>query len=132
MARILIVEDNEAQRFLYHEELVEEGYEVVLAKNGPEALKCLEESPFDLIVLDILMPEMNGTEFLGKISGRYKETPVVIHTAYPEYKSQFISLMANAFVLKSADLSVLKTTVRDLLIKKETGKGEHKWQKRSK
>jgi CheY-like chemotaxis protein len=84
MAKILIVEDDEAQRFLYHEELVEEGYEVVLAKNGLEALKCLEETPFDLIVLDIRMPEMDGTEALGKIASRYKETPVILHTAYPE------------------------------------------------
>jgi CheY-like chemotaxis protein len=119
MARILIVEDDEAQRFLYHEELVEEGYEVVVAKNGVEALKCLEESSFDLIVLDIRMPVMDGTEVLGKISSRYKKIPVIIHTAYPEYRSQFISLMVNGFVLKSADLSLLKSTIRGLLEKRK-------------
>lgn len=126
MAKILIVEDDEAQRFLYHEELVEEGYEVVLAKNGVEALKCLEGSPFDLIVLDIRMPIMNGTEVLGKISSRYKEIPVIIHTAYPEYRSQIISFMAGGFVLKSADLSLLKATVRDCLKRRKTEKGELK------
>jgi len=126
MAKILIVEDDEAQLFLYHEELVEEGYEVVLAQNGVEALKCLEGSRFDLIVLDIRMPIMNGTEVMGKISSRYKETPVIIHTAYPEYRNQFILLMVDGFVLKSADLSILKTTIRDLLEKK---KGERTWQK---
>ena len=82
-------------------------------------MKCLEGSPFDLIVLDIRMPIMNGTEVLGKISSRYKEIPVIIHTAYPEYRSQFISLMAGGFVLKSADLSLLKTTIKDLLEKRE-------------
>jgi len=112
MARILIVEDDEAQRFLYHEELVEEGYEIVLAGNGKEALKCLEVAVCDLIVLDIRMPVMNGTEVLGKITGRYKDIPVIIHTAYPEYRNQFISFMVDAFVLKSADLSLLKATVR--------------------
>jgi DNA-binding NtrC family response regulator len=126
MARILIGEDDEAQRFLYHEELVEEGYEVVLAKNGVEALKCLEESSFDLIVLDVRMPIMNGIEFLGKISGRFGEIPVIIHTAYPEYRNQFISFMVDAFVLKSADLSPLKSTVRGLLEKKKQRKeNEH-------
>jgi AhpD family alkylhydroperoxidase len=124
MAKILIVEDDEAQRFLYHEELVEEGYEVVLSKNGLEALKCLEESPFDLIVLNIRMPVMNGTEVLGKISRRYKDIPVIIHTAYSEYRNQFISFMVDAFVLKSADLSLLKATVRGLLEEKKTEKGE--------
>ena len=97
MAKLLIVEDDEAQRFLYHEELVEEGYEVVLAKNGKEALKCLEGSPFDLIVLDIRMPEMNGIEVLGKISSRYKEIPVILHTAYPEYRNQFVRTAGGCF-----------------------------------
>lgn len=119
MAKLLIVEDDESQRSLYHEELVEEGYEVVLAKNGVEALKCLEQSSFDLIVLDVRMPIMNGIEFLGKISGRYGEPPVIIHTAYPEYKGQFISFMVDGFVLKSADLSLLKNTIKDLLKKKK-------------
>ena len=124
MAKILIVEDDEAQRFLYHEELVEEGYEVVLSKNGLEALKCLEESPFDLIVLDVRMPVMNGPEVLGKISRRYKDIPVIIHTAYSEYRNQFISFMVDVFVLKSVDLSLLKATVRGLLEEKKTEKGE--------
>ena len=132
MARILIVEDDEAQRLLYEEELQEERHEVVLAKNGLEALKCLEESTFDLIVLDVRMAEMNGTEVLGKISSRYQETPVIIHTAYPEYRNQFISLMVDGFVLKSADLSLLKSTIRGLLEKKKTEKREPRWQKRSK
>lgn len=118
MAKLLIIEDDEAQRFLYHEELVEEGYEVVLAKNGLEALKCLEETPFDLIVLDIRMPEMDGTEALGKIASRYKETPVILHTAYPEYRNQFIALLADAFILKSSDLSLLKKSVKELLEEK--------------
>ena len=56
MAKILIVEDDESQRFLYQEELQEEGYKVALAKSGKEALKYLEASLFDLIILDIRMP----------------------------------------------------------------------------
>jgi CheY-like chemotaxis protein len=129
MAKLLIEEDDEAQRFLYHEELVEEGYEVVLAKNGLEALKCLEETPFDLIVLDIRMPEMDGTEALGKIASRYKKIPVILHTAYPEYRNQFVALLADAFVVKSSDLLLLKKTVQELLEEKNREKGERKWQK---
>ena len=118
MVRILIVEDDEAQRFLYHEELVEEGYEVVLAKNGKEALKCLDELVCDLMVLDIRMPEMNGIDVLGKIGGQYKNMPVVLHTAYPEFGNQSPSLMADAFVVKSFDLSLLKATIKRLLEEK--------------
>jgi len=118
MAKLLIVEDDESQRLLYEEELQEEGYEVVLAKNGKEALKCLERTLFDLIILDIRMPEMDGTEALGKIASRYKETPVILHTAYPEYRNQFIALLADAFILKSSDLSLLKKAVKELLEEK--------------
>jgi len=132
MAKILIVEDDESQRFLYQEELQEEGHDVVLAKNGKEALKCLEGTLFDLIILDIRMPEMDGIEALGKITSRYKKIPVILHTAYPEYRNQFIALLADAFVLKSSDLSLLKKTVKELLKRKKTEKGELKWQKRSK
>ncbi len=132
MVKILVVEDDEAQRFLYHEELVEEGYEVVLARNGKEALKRLDESLCDLIVLDIRMPIMNGTEALGKISSRCKEIPVIIHTAYPEYRSQMSSSTAGGFVLKSAELSVLKTTIRDLLKQKKNRERRTKMAERSK
>jgi len=126
MAKLLIVEDDEAQRLLYEEELQEEGYEVFLAKNGKEALKCLEGALFDLIILDIRMPEMDGIEALGKIASRYKEPPVILHTAYPEYRNQFIALLADAFVLKSSDLLLLKKTVKELLEEKNREKGETK------
>jgi len=119
MARLLIVEDDESQRFLYQEELQEEGHEAVLAKRGKEALKCLERGLFDLIILDIHIPEMDGIEALGKIASRYKKTPVILHTAYPEYRNQSIASLADAFILKSSDLSLLKKTVKELLEEKK-------------
>jgi len=129
MARLLIVEDDESQRFLYQEELQEEGHEAVLAKRGKEALKCLERGLFDLIILDIHIPEMDGIEALEKIVSRYKKTPVILHTAYPEYRNQFVALLADAFVVKSSDLLLLKKTVQELLEEKNREKGERKWQK---
>jgi len=128
MAKILIVEDDESQRFLYQEELQEEGHGAVLAKSGKEALKCLERALFDLIILDIRMPEMDGIETLGKIASRYKKTPVILHTAYPEYRNHSTASLASAFILKSSDLSLLKKTVKELLEGKKK-KGELKWQK---
>ena len=131
MAKLLIVEDDEAQRLLYQEELQEEGYEVVLAKNGREALKSLEESLFDLILLDIRMPEMDGIEALGKIVSRYKKISVILHTAYPEYRNQSIASLADAFILKSSDLSLLKKTVKELLEEKKKRKEKRRWQKKN-
>jgi len=117
--RILLVENEEGQRLLYEQELNEEGYLVNWARNGKEALQYLEKSPYDLVVLDIVMPEMDGIEVLSKIVSRYKKMPVILHTAYAYYKNDFMTWLADAFVVKSSDLSLLKKTVKELLEKNE-------------
>jgi CheY-like chemotaxis protein len=80
--KILVVEDDESQRLLYRDELTEAGYEVLLAANGKEALKRLVEAKPDLIILDTIMPEMDGMEVLGRIIGEYRDTPIILNTAY--------------------------------------------------
>jgi DNA-binding NtrC family response regulator len=117
--KILLVENEEEQRQLYEQELKEEGYLVIWARNGKEALRHLEESLCDLVVLDIVMPEMDGIEVLSKIVSRYKKMPVILHTAYAYYKNDFMTWLADAFVVKSSDLSLLKKTVKELLEKNE-------------
>jgi DNA-binding NtrC family response regulator len=97
-----------------------------LAKNGKEALKCLEESLCDVVVLDILMPEMDGLDALGKIASRHGRIPVLLHTAYPHYKNEFISWLADAFLVKSSDLSVLKKTIKELLEKNQNRKEQRR------
>jgi len=119
MRRILLAEDDPEQRSFYEQELREQGYLVLCASNGREALKRLEESPCDLVILDIEMPVMDGIETLGKIVSRYKKMPVILHTAYPYYHGDFMTWLADAFVVKSPDLSVLKRTVKELLKKEE-------------
>jgi CheY-like chemotaxis protein len=119
MATLLVVDDEEHQRMLYQEELGEEGYQVILARNGKEALdKVLEISP-DLIVLDIRMPVMDGLEALGRIVGKERNIPVIIHSAYSSYKDDFMSWSADDFVVKSADLTELKKKIRELLERKK-------------
>ena len=119
--RILLVEDEEGLRLLYEEELKAEGYEVILAKNGKEALRQLEVDKPDLIILDIVMPVMDGMEALGQIMGRERKIPIVIHTSYPGYREDFMSWAADAYVAKSSDLRELKETVRELLKKGRKG-----------
>jgi CheY-like chemotaxis protein len=67
--KILIVEDDECQRFLYSEELKEEDYDPILAKNGKEAMQFLRTMKPDLVVLDVVMPVMDGMEALGRMIG---------------------------------------------------------------
>jgi len=118
MATLLVVDDEVNQRKLYQEELQEEGYQIRLARNGKEALDSISESPPDLVVLDIRMPVMDGLEALGKIIGKERNIPVIIHSAYSSYKDDFISWAADDFVLKSSDLTELKRKIRALLERK--------------
>lgn len=119
--KILLVEDEESLRLLYEEELRAEGYEVVTAGNGKEALRQLEGIKPDLILLDIVMPVMDGMETLGRIMGKKRSIPIIIHTSYPGYREDFMSWAADAYVAKSSDLRELKDTVRDLLKKGRKG-----------
>jgi len=119
MKKILIVEDEEGLRLLYEEELKAEGYEVFTAQNGREAIKQLEKVKPDLVVLDIVMPVMDGMEALGRIVGKDRNIPVIINTSYPGYREDFMSWAADAYVMKSTDLQELKDKVRELLEKKK-------------
>jgi DNA-binding response OmpR family regulator len=113
--RILLVDDDDGLRDLYEEELVEEGYEVLTAKNGKEALKRLERDKPDLVVLDIVMPKMDGMEALGRIIGKDKTIPIILHTSHPGYQEDFMSWAADAYLLKSTNLTELKEKIRELL-----------------
>jgi len=119
--KILVVEDDESQRLLYHDELVEAGYEVMLAANGREALKQLDRGKPDLIILDVVMPVMDGMETLGRIIREYRDVPVILNTAYSSYRDEFMSWGADAYVVKSADLGELKAKVRQII----GGPGSH-------
>jgi two-component system response regulator (stage 0 sporulation protein F) len=115
--KILVVEDEEGLRLLYKEELEAEGYEVLTAQNGREAIQQLEEGKPDLIILDIVMPVMDGMEALGRIVGKERKIPIILNTSYPGYRQDFMSWAADAYVTKSTDLEVLKDKVRELLEK---------------
>src|SRR4030043_929808 len=105
MKRILVVDDEEGIRLLYKEELEEEGYEVELAAGGEEALQKLKRSKPDLITLDLKMPGMGGLEVLERIREQDKELPVVICTAYGDYKRDLATWASDAYVGKSSDLT---------------------------
>jgi len=118
--KILVVEDEEGLRLLYEEELKAEGYEVLTARNGREAIQQLEVRKPDLIILDIVMPVMNGMETLGRILGKERKIPVILNTSYSGYQEDFMSWAADAYLTKSVDLSELKDKVRELLAKDKT------------
>jgi DNA-binding response OmpR family regulator len=113
--RILLVDDDEGLRDFYEEEIKDEGYEVLTAKNGKEALLKLEKEKPDLVVLDIVMPKMDGMEALGRMIGKDKTIPIILHTSHPGYQEDFMSWAADAYLLKSTNLTELKEKIRELL-----------------
>jgi CheY-like chemotaxis protein len=115
--KILVVEDEEGLRLLYEEELKAEGYEVLTARNGKEAIEQLEKGKPDLIILDIVMPVMDGIEALGRIVGKDRKIPIILNSSYPGYRQDFMSWAADAYITKSIDLGELKDKVRELLEK---------------
>ena len=115
MKRILIVDDEENIRFLYKEELEEEGFAVELAKDGHEALEKLPLFKPHLITLDIKMPGMDGIETLKRIRETERHLPIIMCSAYGEYKQDLTTWASDAYVVKCADLTELKNTIRKLL-----------------
>jgi len=79
----------------------------------------LKKTSFDLVILDIGLPEMDGLEVLGNIIGINNKIPVILNTAYPSYKDDFMNWTADAYVVKSSDLSELKGRVHELLSKRK-------------
>lgn len=113
--RILVAEDEQSLRLLYSHVLAEEGYEVLLAADAAEALAKVRDASPDLVILDIKMPGMDGMEALYKILDIRRDLPVVINTSHPDFKDNYLSWAADAYVRKSSDLSELKETVSRLL-----------------
>ncbi|MFP3905072.1 MAG: response regulator [Armatimonadota bacterium] len=117
MPTVLVVEDDPNQRLLYQEELTEQGYDVLEASSGQEALDILNSKEVDCVVLDIAMPGMDGVETLGKMLDVDNTLPVILNTAYSSYKDDFMTWAAEAYVVKSADLSELKERVAEAIEK---------------
>lgn len=115
MAKLLVVDDDKNLRLLYEQELADDGHEISLAGSGPEALDYLKKEKPDLIILDISMPGMDGIEALGKILAKDKSMPVILNTAYSTYKDNFMTWSADAYVVKSGDLTELKAKIKEVL-----------------
>ncbi|MEA1997398.1 MAG: response regulator [Gemmatimonadota bacterium] len=115
MKRLLIVDDEKHLRLLYKTEFESEGYQVDTAADAKGALSMFEREHYDLVILDIKMPGMDGIEALGKFLGRDNKLPVIINSAYDSYKDNFMSWAADSYVIKSSDLTELKQKVKENL-----------------
>jgi DNA-binding response OmpR family regulator len=113
--KILIVDDEKSLCELYSQELSDEGYEVVTATEGREVMRAIEKHKPKVVVLDIRVGETDGLELLQRIRHRFYNMPVVLNSAYSRYKYDLRSIAADYYVVKSADLTELKTRIRQAL-----------------
>jgi len=102
--RILVVDDDEMVLMALEELLKPEGYEVHAFSSGTEALKKLDEDGFDLLMMDVIMPEMDGFELCRRVrqKEKYKEVPIVFLTAKSrdEDRAKGLEVGANLFLSK--------------------------------
>jgi len=119
MEKVLCVDDDLSLLRLYQDELSEEGYKVILAKDGKEALAKFEKENPQVVIMDIRMPVMDGIETLTVMLGKDRQIPVILNTAYPQYRENFMTWGAEAYVIKSSDLTELKKKIREILDKRK-------------
>lgn len=114
--KILVVDDDMHIQRLYKEEFEDEGYEVVVASNGQEAIDLFEKENPDIVTLDILLPDIDGIRILRQMKEKNPKVPIIMSTAY-DYRDDFAVWASEAYIVKSSDLDELKAMIKKLLNK---------------
>ncbi len=118
--QVLVVEDNPINQILAERLVRKRGYDVFIANNGREALAALEDRKFDLILMDIQMPEMSGIEVTEAIRGKEKDTgkhiPIIAMTASAlnEDRERCLAAGMDAYLTKPIDREALFNTLDEL------------------
>jgi two-component system sensor histidine kinase/response regulator len=123
-ARILVVDDNEINRDVLARRLKQEAYVLEMACGGQEALELLQKQPFDVVLLDIMMPEIDGMEVLRRVKADedLQHLPVIVISALDDMESviRCIELGAEDYLPKPFSPTLLKARVRACVEKKRT------------
>ena len=116
---ILVVDDNEMNRDLLTRRLERQGYQVTTAVDGQQALDVLSREEFSLVLLDIMLPVINGYQVLEQMKADQKSShiPVIITTALDEAdgKAKCIELGADDYLTKPFNPVTLKSRITDCL-----------------
>ena len=122
--KILVVDDEQSMREFLEIMLKKEEYKVSLASNGEEVLKLLERDIFDLVLLDVRMPKMDGIAVLKKIKALASETIVIMITAYASHDTAVKAMKEGAYdyITKPFKIDEIKLIIKNALEKKNLQK----------
>jgi CheY-like chemotaxis protein/anti-sigma regulatory factor (Ser/Thr protein kinase) len=117
MKKILVVDDDQTTRHVLRKVLTGAGFSATVAKDGVDGLKALKSKRFDLLLLDVWMPRMNGLEMLGKLPVRKIRPRVVVMTSdeAPQTLLEAVRNQAFKYVHKPVEAIALLHTVREVL-----------------
>lgn len=118
MKTILVADDDENIRLLLETELSAEGYRVILASNGLEALEKVKDKTPDLVILDVKMPQMHGLKTIEAIRKENKKLPIIICSAYDKMRDDYTVWASRVagYLTKPIDLNHLKAIIRESLV----------------
>jgi DNA-binding NtrC family response regulator len=123
-SRILVVDDDESIRKTFAAVLEEEGYWVDTAENGKEAIRKTNTNFYNLALIDIRLPDMEGTELLVRMKDTTPKMRKIIVTGYPSLQNavEAVNREANAYILKPFDMEKALKTIREQLEKQKEEK----------
>jgi DNA-binding response OmpR family regulator len=131
-ARVLVVDDNEMNRDMLSRRLLRLNYEVIMAEDGEQALAMVKQHAFDLVLLDIMMPNISGYEVLERMKAddATRHIPVIMISAVDDLDSvvRCIELGAEDYLFKPFNPVLLKARVGASLRRNATGAGDTKAQ----
>ena len=116
--KILVVDDDNNLAEFFSEGLIKEGYEVAVANDGEEALEKVEKEKPDIVILDLMMPKLNGFEVLLKMRQKYKKwIPVIISSAEKDMVSvkKAYDMEADHYLTKPCGLDTVLKGVRTMI-----------------
>jgi len=119
--KVLVVDDNEVVRLSLLRSLQNTNRSVRLASGGAEAIRLLEQEPFDIVLLDLRMPEMDGLSFLKILKQRWPECEAIVITGYPTIETAVEALRLGAFnyLAKPVGPDEIVTAANDATVQKK-------------
>ena len=117
MKKILIVDDDPVFLILLHRTLLDEGYQVIKAERSQEAISAMESESFDVVITDLLMPDIDGIELTQRLLGIDPKLPIIIITGsgYFEKAAEAMKIGAYDFIAKPFELKKICTTIKNAL-----------------